>query len=114
MTFLNAPLGGFAATRAILADTSAANVVVADRRIAIALIRVANTTGSAVDATISITDGSSTWHLTLEEPIAAYGRLEIRDEILEEGDTLKVTAGTGSGALHVHVIHSLPDRAGRA
>lgn len=70
-------------------------------------IRVANTTGSAVTAIVALRDAASASdaQLTGTASIAANGAIEIAGMPLAllDGDAIRVTAGTGSNALHVVV-----------
>lgn len=102
---------------AILTGTSATTVyTVASAFSVLTSINVANTTGSAVNATVGWYDASATatYQLTGTTSIAANGSLFIEFEAgfqLAEDDEIRVTAGTGN-ALHVAV--TAYEQAGRS
>lgn len=107
MTLFNAPLNQAEPVRVILADTSVTEIIPSARtKQAIGKIRVVNKTGGAVTVDLDVYDGTTAFSLTGVQSIAANDALEIYDELLQVGHSLRATAGTGSSSLVVHAIYS--------
>ncbi len=108
MTLWQAPLSQPEPVRVILADTSATTIIpAAAYKQAIGKIRVVNKTSGAVTVNLEVYDGTTAFSLTGVKSIAANDAVEIYDEILQSGDLLRATAGTGSSSLVVHAIFAL-------
>lgn len=110
MTFYQGALPNPGATNTRIANTTATVVVAAaDQSQAIAKVNIANVDGvAAVVATVDIYDGTNATKLVnLVSIAAAGGYLELRDILLEQSQSLRVTSADVDGQLHVHAIHSL-------
>ena len=107
MTIWIAPLNQPEPIRVKLATTGATTIVPnAPIKQAIGKIRVVNETAGAVTANVEIFDGTNAYSLTGVRSITANDAIEIYDELLGVGESLRVTAGTGN-ALVVHAIFAL-------
>lgn len=109
MTFYTGQIPNPSPTRTILTGNTATVVLAAATQTqAIAKIRVVNVAAAAaVVATVDVYDGTTAHKLANAVSIAAGEALEIYDELLEQGESLRVTSGDAAGNLHVHVLHAL-------
>lgn len=108
MSFYRGHIPNPTPTRTILDDNTATTVLASQEQTqAIAKIRVVNMDSTAVTATVDVYDGTTATVLAQAYSIAAGTALEIYDELLEQGESLRVTSGDASGLLHVHVLHAL-------
>lgn len=111
MTFYAGSLPNPGTTNTRLTGNTATTVVAAaNKPQSVAKIHIANVSAStAVAATIDIHDGAAVVVKLLNIfPLPAAGSpYEIRDILLDKGQSLRVTSGDAAGQLHVHVIHSL-------
>jgi hypothetical protein len=108
MTFYRGEIRNPSPTRTILSGNTATTVLAAaDQTQSIAKIRICNVDSGAITATVDVYDGSTAHKLTNATSIAAGAALEIYDELLEQGESLRVTSSSSSGLLHVHVLHAL-------
>ena len=109
MTFFQTGLAAPTPTRTILTGNTATTTVIApNRTIAIARIRIVNVHNAAVTFSLDVHDGTTARVLAKDYSIAAADAWSLTDELLEIGESLRVTSGNASGLLHVHVIHSNP------
>jgi len=80
--------------------TSAATLVTADSYDTIVGISVANVTGSAVNASVYINDGSNDIYLVKDAPIPTGSSLQVLDGgakvVMQNSDALKVVSDTAS------------------
>jgi hypothetical protein len=80
--------------------TSAATLVTADSYDTIVGISVANVTGSAVNASVYINDGSNDIYLVKDAPIPTGSSLQVLDGgakvVMQSSDALKVVSDTAS------------------
>jgi|TARA_E500000318_G_scaffold33245_1_gene32840 hypothetical protein len=80
--------------------TSAATLVTADSYDTIVGISVANITGSAVNASVYINDGSNDIYLVKDAPIPTGSSLQVLDGgakvVMQNSDALKVVSDTAS------------------
>ena len=80
--------------------TSAATLVTADSYDTIVGISVANITGSAVNASVYINDGSNDIYLVKDAPIPTGSALQVLDGgakvVMQNSDVLKVVSDTAS------------------
>jgi len=110
MSLWQAALNQAEPIRVTLATTSVTTIVAEeDRKQAIGKIRVSNATGSPVAITLDAYDVANTtaYPLCTSKLVPANDAIEIYDDILQAGWSLRATAGAGSSALTVHVIYSV-------
>lgn len=110
MTFYGGALPNPGSTNTRIANTNVTTVIAsANQSQSVAKVNIANVDGSAaVVATVDIYDGTNaTKIVNLYSIAAAGGYLELRDLLLEQGQSLRVTSADTDGQLHVHAIHSL-------
>jgi len=89
----------FTRYKARLTGTSAATLFTANSNDTIVGISVANVTGSAVNASVFINDGTNDFYLVKDAPIPS-GSLQVLDGgakvVVQSGDILKVVSNTAS------------------
>jgi hypothetical protein len=109
MTFYAGALPNPGSTNTRIANTTATVVVAsAGQSQSVAKVNIANVDGAdAVVVTVDIFDTNATKIVNLLSLAAAGGYLELRDILLDQGQSLRVTSGDADGQLHVHAIHSL-------
>ena len=78
-----------------------------NRKQPIAKIHVANISSAAATIDLEIYDGATSFYLEKGRSIAANASYELRDDILQVGQSLRAKAGT-AGAFDVHVLLSQP------
>jgi hypothetical protein len=90
----------FTRYKARLTGTSAATLFTANSNDTIVGISVANVTGSAVNASVFINDGSNDFYLVKNAPIPSGSALQVLDGgakvVVQSGDILKVVSDTAS------------------
>ena len=90
----------FTRYKARLTGTSAATLFTANSNDTIVGISVANVTGSAVNASVFINDGTNDFYLVKNAPIPAGSALQVLDGgakvVVQSGDILKVVSDTAS------------------
>ena len=90
----------FTRYKARLTGTSAATLFTANSNDTIVGISVANVTGSAVNASVFINDGTNDFYLVKNAPIPAGSSLQVLDGgakvVVQTGDILKVVSDTAS------------------
>ena len=90
----------FTRYKARLTGTSAATLFTANSNDTIVGISVANVTGSAVNASVFINDGSNDFYLVKSAPIPSGSALQVLDGgakvVVQSGDILKVVSDTAS------------------
>jgi len=90
----------FTRYKARLTGTSAATLFTANSNDTIVGISVANVTGSAVNASVFINDGTNDFYLVKNAPIPAGSSLQVLDGgakvVVQSGDILKVVSDTAS------------------
>lgn len=109
MTFFQGILPNPTPTNTRVTGNTATTVVAAQGRSQnVALVRIANVDGTdAVIVTLDIYDGTNATQLISTYSLAADSLpVEMRDILLEQGESLRVTSGDAGGQLHVHAIHS--------
>lgn len=108
MTFYIGNIPNPTVTRTILTGNTATTVVAsANRTRAIARVRIVNVHSSAVTFVLDAYDGTTARVLANNYSIATSDAWTLTDELLEVGESLRVTSGNASGLLHVHAIHAL-------
>ena len=90
----------FTRYKARLTGTSAATLFTANSNDTVVGISVANVTGSAVNASVFINDGSNDFYLVKDAPIPSGSALQVLDGgakvVVQSGDILKVVSDTAS------------------
>jgi hypothetical protein len=90
----------FTRYKARLTGTSAATLFTANSNDTVVGISVANVTGSAVNASVFINDGTNDFYLVKNAPIPAGSSLQVLDGgakvVVQSGDILKVVSDTAS------------------
>ena len=90
----------FTRYKARLTGTSAATLFTANSNDTIVGISVANVTGSAVNASVFINDGTNDFYLIKDAPIPSGSALQVLDGgakvVVQSGDILKVVSDTAS------------------
>ena len=90
----------FTRYKARLTGTSAATLFTANSNDTIVGISVANVTGSAVNASVFINDGTNDFYLVKNAPIPSGSALQVLDGgakvVVQTGDILKVVSNTAS------------------
>jgi len=90
----------FTRYKARLTGTSAATLFTANSNDTIVGISVANVTGSAVNASVFINDGTNDFYLVKSAPIPSGSSLQVLDGgakvVVQSGDILKVVSDTAS------------------
>ena len=90
----------FTRYKARLTGTSAATLFTANSNDTVVGISVANVTGSAVNASVYINDGSNDFYLVKNAPIPSGSALQVLDGgakvVVQSGDILKVVSDTAS------------------
>jgi len=90
----------FTRYKARLTGTSAATLFTANSNDTIVGISVANVTGSAVNASVFINDGTNDFYLVKDAPIPSGSALQVLDGgakvVVQSGDILKVVSDTAS------------------
>jgi hypothetical protein len=90
----------FTRYKARLTGTSAATLFTANSNDTIVGISVANVTGSAVNASVFINDGTNDFYLVKDAPIPSGSALQVLDGgakvVVQSGDILKVVSNTAS------------------
>jgi len=90
----------FTRYKARLTGTSAATLFTANSNDTVVGISVANVTGSAVNASVFINDGTNDFYLVKNAPIPAGSALQVLDGgakvVVQSGDILKVVSDTAS------------------
>ena len=90
----------FTRYKARLTGTSAATLFTANSNDTVVGISVANVTGSAVNASVFINDGSNDFYLVKNAPIPSGSALQVLDGgakvVVQSGDILKVVSDTAS------------------
>ena len=90
----------FTRYKARLTGTSAATLFTANSNDTIVGISVANVTGSAVNASVFINDGTNDFYLVKDAPIPSGSALQVLDGgakvEVQSGDILKVVSDTAS------------------
>jgi len=90
----------FTRYKARLTGTSAATLFTANSNDTIVGISVANVTGSAVNASVFINDGTNDFYLVKNAPIPSGSALQVLDGgakvVVQSGDILKVVSNTAS------------------
>jgi hypothetical protein len=90
----------FTRYKARLTGTSAATLFTANSNDTIVGISVANVTGSAVNASVFINDGTNDFYLVKSAPIPSGSALQVLDGgakvVVQSGDILKVVSDTAS------------------
>jgi hypothetical protein len=90
----------FTRYKARLTGTSAATLFTANSNDTIVGISVANVTGSAVNASVFINDGTNDFYLVKNAPIPSGSALQVLDGgakvVVQSGDILKVVSDTAS------------------
>ncbi len=90
----------FTRYKARLTGTSAATLFTANSNDTIVGISVANVTGSAVNASVFINDGTNAFYLVKDAPITSGSALQVLDGgakvVVQSGDILKVVSNTAS------------------
>ena len=90
----------FTRYKARLTGTSAATLFTANSNDTIVGISVANVTGSAVNASVFINDGTNDFYLIKDAPIPSGSALQVLDGgakvVVQSGDILKVVSNTAS------------------
>jgi len=91
---------GFTRYKARLTGTSAATLFTANSNDTVVGISVANVTGSAVNASVFINDGTNDFYLVKSAPIPSGSALQVLDGgakvVVQSGDILKVVSDTAS------------------
>lgn len=96
--------------RAILTTTATTTIIPAVANILpLAKVHLCNVTAGAVVFDIEVFDGTTSFYLEKGRSLAANSSYELRDEILQNGHSLRAKAGAAN-AIHVSVIKSLPVR----
>ena len=90
----------FTRYKARLTGTSAATLFTANSNDTVVGISVANVTGSAVNASVFINDGTNDFYLVKDAPIPSGSALQVLDGgakvVVQSGDILKVVSNTAS------------------
>jgi hypothetical protein len=90
----------FTRYKARLTGTSAATLFTANSNDTVVGISVANVTGSAVNASVFINDGTNDFYLVKNAPIPSGSALQVLDGgakvVVQSGDILKVVSDTAS------------------
>ena len=90
----------FTRYKARLTGTSAATLFTANSNDTVVGISVANVTGSAVNASVYINDGTNDFYLVKNAPIPSGSALQVLDGgakvVVQSGDILKVVSDTAS------------------
>jgi hypothetical protein len=90
----------FTRYKARLTGTSAATLFTANSNDTVVGISVANVTGSAVNASVFINDGTNDFYLVKNAPIPSGSSLQVLDGgakvVVQSGDILKVVSNTAS------------------
>jgi hypothetical protein len=90
----------FTRYKARLTGTSAATLFTANSNDTVVGISVANVTGSAVNASVFINDGTNDFYLVKNAPIPSGSSLQVLDGgakvVVQSGDILKVVSDTAS------------------
>ena len=90
----------FTRYKARLTGTSAATLFTANSNDTVVGISVANVTGSAVNASVFINDGTNDFYLVKSAPIPSGSALQVLDGgakvVVQSGDILKVVSDTAS------------------
>ena len=90
----------FTRYKARLTGTSAATLFTANSNDTVVGISVANVTGSAVNASVFINDGTNDFYLVKDAPIPSGSALQVLDGgakvVVQSGDILKVVSDTAS------------------
>ena len=90
----------FTRYKARLTGTSAATLFTANSNDTVVGISVANVTGSAVNASVFINDGTNDFYLVKNAPIPSGSSLQVLDGgakvVVQTGDILKVVSDTAS------------------
>jgi hypothetical protein len=90
----------FTRYKARLTGTSAATLFTANSNDTIVGISVANVTGSAVNASVFINDGTNDFYLVKDAPIPSGSALQVLDGgakfVLQSGDALKIQSDTAA------------------
>lgn len=108
MTIFQAPINQPEPVRVILSTTSVTEIIPsAGTKQVVGKIRVANVTASPATVNLEVYDGTNSFSLTGAFSVPANDAIEIYDELLQKGHSLRATAGTAL-ALVVHAIFALP------
>lgn len=107
MTLFQAPLNQPEPIRVLLSTTATTEIIPsATTKQALGKVRVTNVTGTAATVNLDVFDGTTAFSLTGAQSIPANSSIEIYDELLQAGHSLRATAGTAL-ALVVHAIYAL-------
>jgi hypothetical protein len=102
-------LGNVDRTRTQLTTSNVEILSAAAGSIAIAKIRLVNTTSGAITVDLDVYDGTTHKYLFNDKTIPANDAIEIYDEHLAKGESLYALASANT-SIWIHVLSSLPNK----
>lgn len=108
MTIFNSSLAPPESLRRIV-GTTAVDLLATGNLLPIGKIHLCNVTAGAISFDLEVSDGATSYFIEKGRALAANASLEIRDEVLQSGETLRARASVAAG-LHVHIVKAIMTR----